>query len=458
MILGVIGIFVSLIAIMVLAYRGVSVIVLAPLMAMFAVGLSGEAPVLVSYTEIFMESLGKFVVNYFPVFLLGALFGKIMEASGAASSISHAISRFFGKEAAIVSVVIATAVLVYGGISLFVVVFAVYPLAVTLFKDVDIPRRLIPGAIVLGAFTFAMTALPGTPQYINVMPTKYFGTNVFAAPVLGIIASVIMLGLGLAWLLYRAKSLKAKGEGFGPSRSSDPEFDAKDLPNPWLAILPIVIVFAVNWILTNHYFNASPERYLSAMQKLNKTGMNGLWPVIVALFLAIVVAGVVFYRHIKNFKEVLFSGSLGSLLPVFNTASEVGYGAVISSLAAFTVFKNAVISVKLPVLLKIAFTANVIAGAVGSSSGGTGILLEAMGSTFKQMAIDNGISLEAVHRIVLIAAGGLDTLPQCGAVITVLTVTGLTHKESYKDMAVCTIAVPLVSLAFVLIFASFGVV
>ena len=176
-------IILALVLLMTVAYRGMSVILLAPICAMVAVlGSLGPSQVLPFYSHVFMARMVGFVQLYFPVFLLGAVFGKVIELSGAARSISRTIVGLLGARHSMLAIVVACAVLTYGGVSLFVVAFAVYPFAAVLFRDSDIPKRLIPGTIALGSFTFTMEALPGTPQIQNVIPTTLFGTKIYGAP------------------------------------------------------------------------------------------------------------------------------------------------------------------------------------------------------------------------------------------------------------------------------------
>ena len=167
------GIILGLALLMILAYRGMSIIWIAPICAMI-VAVSGGLDLLPAYTDSYMTGFVGFAKNWFPVFMLGAIFGKIMDESGAAKSVAHAVINIIGKKFAILAVVLACAVLTYGGISLFVVVFAIYPLALALFREANITRKLIPGAIALGSFTFTMTAIPGSPQIQNLIPMQYF--------------------------------------------------------------------------------------------------------------------------------------------------------------------------------------------------------------------------------------------------------------------------------------------
>jgi len=438
---------------MFLAYRGITVLVLAPLLAMMAAVLTGEIPALSAWTSFFMPAAASYLQKYFPVFLTGAIFGKLMGASGAARAIAHFIADKAGKKRAIAAVITATGLLVYGGVSLFVVVFAVYPIGAMLFREGDIPKRLLPAAIATGAFTFAMTALPGTPQYINTMPIPYFGTDIYAAPILGLVGALVMFLGSITWLNFRANKMKATGMGYGDHPNENLNLEG-DIPSFGLSIIPVVVVFIINFFLTNFYFKMP-----SVVAKYEAFGgVNGIWSVVIALSVAIVLCLVMFKKYISNPNKDVFDGAVGSLLPIFNTASEVGYGGVIKSLSVFGVVKAAIVSIPGPPLVSIALSTTVLAGIVGSASGGTALALEALGTDFLQMAVANGISPAVLHRIMIMAAGGLDSLPHCGAVITLLAVTGLDHKRSYPDLAMCTMGIPLIATIVTIILALFGIV
>ncbi len=436
--LGVIAIILTLGALMYFAYRGVTVLVLAPLLAMAAVLVSGEFPPLHALSNVFMPAAVGYIGKYFPVFLAGAIFGKLMGVTGAATAIANLVADKFGEKRAITAVVVATSLLTYGGVSLFVVVFAMYPIGATLLRRANVPKRLLPAAIALGAFTFTMTALPGSPQYINTMPTVYFGTNIYAAPILGILASAIMLFGGIYYLDRRADKLMSNGEGYGDHPNENLHKLDDNIPSFGLAIAPIIIVFIANLILTNWYFKMPSviERY-----KAVGSGVNGTWPVVIGLAIAVVFIIITMRKFIPQTNKTVFEGAVGALLPIFNTASEVGYGGVIKSLAAFTTVKMGIVAMAIPSVFKVGISTTLLAGIVGSASGGTAIALEVLSKEFLAM----GIAPEALHRIMIIAAGGLDSLPHCGAIITLLAVTQLTHKESYKDIAVNTIVLPLIA-------------
>lgn len=505
MLLGIIGIILSLALLITLAYRGMPVVIAAPIASVVALVFSG-APILASYTEIFMPALAGFVANYFPVFLLGAIFGLLMTTTGYAESIARSVTRWIGARNALLATVLTSALMTYGGISLFVVAFVMFPLARELFRVADIPKRLIPGTIALGIFTFTMTALPGSPQVQNIIPGQFFGTGTFAAPGLGLIGTVIILGGGMLWLEYRRKSLIAKGEHFadtpevgllaagapgtgsggthrrsdGPgaaaattvrersagepgSRSKTSSEGSTDTaltpPNHVIPFLPLLAVIAVNFSCTLLVFPALDWEYLQE-EKFGGVELStraGIWAVIIALVVAILLIMAINFRQIGAVKKGFSEGVKGSMLPIFSTASEVGYGAVVASVAAFTVVRDAVFNLGGNALVTSVLSTSITAAITGSSSGGMTIALNAFGSDLNAMAVEQGVSAEAMHRLTAIAAGGLDTLPHSGAVVTLLLVCGMTHRQSYKDIAMVTIVFPIVAVAVLLgLVALFG--
>ncbi|MGB5445405.1 MAG: GntP family permease [Psychromonas sp.] len=457
--LGIFGILLSLVLLMYLAYKGMSVIWLAPILALVAALFSSGSHMMASYTEVFMFSAANYVKLYFPAFILGAVFGKIMDVSGAAKSIAKVITEKVGSNNAILAVVLAVSVLTYGGVSMFVVVFAVYPIAAQIFRDNDLPKRLIPGTIALGSFTFTMTALPGSPQIQNTIAMPFFGTTAYAAPVLGLIATAVMFGLGMVWLKRREHIARANGEGYGNhfDAKADDKVDYSNTPPAILAFIPIVIVLALNFIIVTFYYPNVDASYLAdygvTLQKV-----KGMWSLIIALITAIIAAIVLFYKYMPNLREAINQGSESSIMPIMNTAAAVGFGNVIKSLGSFELVKEMILSIPGTPLLSFAMSTSLLAGITGSASGGLSIALDALGSIYIQQANDLGISLETLHRIASIACGGLDSLPHNGAVITLLAICGMTHRDSYKDIFVCTLAIPVVATGITLIFATMGVV
>ncbi|EJL45968.1 putative transporter YxjC [Brevibacillus agri] len=444
MIIEVLSIVIALGLLMFFAYRGYPVIVFAPIFTLLAVVMSGIA-LLPSYTETFMTNAANYVKSFFPIFLLGAIFGKVMELSGAASSIAHTIVKALGSNRAILAVVLACSILTYGGVSLFVVAFAVYPFAAAIFREANIPKRLIPGTIALGAFTYTMDALPGTPQIQNIIPTTYFGTDAYAAPVVGIIGAIIVFVGGMAWLERRRKQAAAAGEGYGEGHSNEPELvKTETYMNIWVAILPLALVLVGNYLFSRgiwtveNWYDATMLKDSFKIEKVKNVVSS--WALIISLSLGIIAAMLI---NVKQVKTKLASGltaaAMGALLAIFNTASEVGFGNVVKTLPGFKLIQDWILGASDHPLVSEAVAVNVLAGVTGSASGGMSIALEVMGKQYLEMANAAGISPELLHRIASMASGGMDTLPHNGAVITLLAITGLTHRQSYKDIFAITI-------------------
>ncbi len=451
-----IAIIISLFLLMYFAYRGYSVLILAPLMATLAVALSGDIlSALPIYTTVFMKALSGFLLKFFPIFLLGAVFGQLMADSGAATAIARTVVSKLGANKAILAVVLVCAILTYGGVSLFVVAFAIYPIAKDLFKSAGVPKRLIPGAIALGSFTFTMTALPGTPAIQNAIPIPYYGTNAFAAPILGIIGSLVMFGLGMLWLQRRAHSAKTAGEGYGIHEDDELHADNLDPHHTsfMVAMIPLVLVIGINALLTYAVFPSMDFSALQAQFKdLDIKGALGLWSIIIALVTAIIALIVLRLGKWTNLQHSLNKGTYSSMLPIFNTGSEVGYGAVIATLAGFAVLRDSVLNLSPNnPLISEAVAMTTLAGITGSSSGGLSIALPILGKEYLAQAVAHGIDPELLHRVAVMAAGGLDTLPHSGAVITLFAICHLTHKQSYKDVAIVTMAIPLIAVMVVIV-------
>ena len=452
---------------MFVAYRGYSVILFAPVAAMGAVLLTDPSLVAPMFTGLFMDKMVGFLKLYFPVFQLGAVFGKLIEISGFSKSIVAATIRVVGAQRAMLAIVAVCAVLTYGGVSLFVVVFAVYPFAAEMFRQGGIPKRLIPGTIALGAFTFTMDSIPGTPQIQNIIPTTFFKTNIYAAPMLGIIGAVFIFVVGMAYLEWQRRKAAAAGEGYGANLLNEPEpFEHEKLAHPLIAILPLVMVGVMNKVFTvmipqvyGESVSFIPAVIGKAAPVVQQTkAIAAIWAVEGALLVGIATVFVFAGKTVmEKFAEGTKTAIGGALLATMNTASEYGFGAVIAALPGFLVIADALRAIPNP-LVNEAITVTVLAGITGSASGGMGIALAAMSETFIQNAHDAGIPLEVFHRVASMASGGMDTLPHNGAVITLLAVTGLTHRQSYKDIFAITCIKTLAVFVIIATFYLTGIV
>lgn len=461
----VLGILFSLFLLIFFAYRGFSVIFFAPIFALIA-AVSQGFPIMPTYTELFMAKGVTYIKSFFPVFMLGAVFGKLMEDTGMAKSIAHAIIKSLGPKNAVLSAVLSCAVLTYGGVSMFVVVFAVYPFAAALFKEAQIPKRLIPACIVLGAFTFTMDCLPGTPQIQNIIPSNFLGTSVYAAPYLGMISAVIIFGAGMLWLQHRVKTAMANNEGYGDHKTNEPELqDDMKLP-PWkLSVLPLLTVLIVNYIGNTIPWNPDlllpfVNMKLPLMVPAVKNAIS-IWALIVGVVSGILVAIAVGWKQVPKggIIKAINVGTIGSLLAIMNTASEVGYGNVIAALPGFKSIANAMLGLHIgnTPLFSEAVTVTSIAGITGSASGGMSIALDLMSKNWLEWAAAANVSPDVLHRIASMASGGLDTLPHNGAIITLLAVCGLTHREAYPDIFVMTILKTIMAFAAIGLYTMLGI-
>lgn len=451
------SIFLSLVLLIFLAYRGFSILVLSPLLALFAVILSGGEPLLAYYTQIFMVKLGDFTTIYFPLFLLSAIFGKMMESSGSARSLANFISQKLGPDHAILAVVLSCSVLTYGGVSLFVVVFAIYPLAVELFKKSKTPKRLMPSAIALGSFTYTMVSLPGTPAIQNAIPAQYFGTNTFAAPWIGLFTSICLFVGSMWWLLRESNIAKVASEGYGNHVDNVLDIDGVTLPSTFMAFVPILIVIVVNYICVKLLFPNIDTTYLSH-DKYGATDIKTVasnWAIIMSLFIAIVFLVTTGWKRM-DITACMNKGASESLAPIFNTASVVGYGAVINSLPAFGVVRDFVLNLAPgnPIISG-SFATMMLSCITGSASGGLSIALDTLGAKYLEMAQSINLAPEILHRMICISSSSMDATPHNGAIITLLAICGLTHKQAYREICFSIALLPFIITVTIILAVAF---
>lgn len=436
---------------MMFAYRGWSIILIAPFFAVLAAILS-EFGIMPTYSELYMTRLAEYVKTYYPVFLFGAVFARLMEKGGLASAIAGKIISILGETRAILAVLLGCVALTYGGLSVFVVAFVMYPFGAEIFRKANIPKKLLPATLWMGIFSLAMVAMPGTPQIQNIIPSSYFGTSTWAGIGIGIFASALFLAISMGWLTYRAKSLQSQGEGYGGELEQRQRKDRR-LPDWKFAIIPLAMVIVINVILSNpfgwewgfHWDESSLEKFLPLKLSLLAASVGkiqAIWSISVALILSSIAAGYIGRKRLQsgseNFLATINYGAVSSCAAVLNVASGFAFGSVMVSLPGFLPIKEILIAIgdSAGPLVSAVITTNIMGGITGSASGGLTIALSMLGETWAQMASMQGIPLEALHRIVAIASIGIDPVPHCGALVTLLAICGLTHKEAYYDIIV----------------------
>ncbi|WP_409405601.1 GntP family permease [Priestia megaterium] len=436
--LSMIGLIGGLLLLIVLTMRGMNLFIAGPLSALVVALTSGMPlfPQLVKEGEAnfvgnYMSGFTGFIASWYLMFLLGAVFGKVMEDSGAADSVSRWIVSKLGMKRAVLAIVLACAVLTYGGVSLFVVAFSVYPMALSLFKQADLPRRFIPAALAFGSVTFTMTSA-GSPEIQNWIPIEYLKTSPYAGWEVSLVVAVVMAVFGYWWLKRLISKAVKNGERF-ISREKDPAVtENQSLPNPLLSLLPLVVVLIISFALH---------------KPLQQSAL------IVALLSGIIVTYIVNRKHFKGFWNAASEGTLGALIAIGNTAAVVGFGGVAKAVPAFEVAVDAMTHIPGSPLIGGAIAVSVIAGMTGSASGGQAIALPILAPHY----LDAGVNPEALHRVVAISSGVLDSLPHNGYVVTTInSICGETHKDAYGSVAAMTVIVPLVGLVLAIILFSFG--
>lgn len=435
--LGMIGLFGGLALLIYLTMRGMNLLIAAPLSALFVAVLSGLPlfPQLAeegaaNYVTNYMGGFSGFIASWYLMFLTGAIFGKVMEDSGAADSVSKWIVEKLGMKRAALAVVIACAVLTYGGVSLFVVAFSVYPMAISLFKEANLPRRFIPATLAFGSTTFTMTSA-GSPEIQNWIPIEFLGTTAYAGWEVSILVAVFMMIFGYWWLKKMISRAVANGEYF-EERETDHHEVRENLPNPIFSMIPLGVVLAVSFIFHN------------------SLGTSAL---IIALTGGIVSTYLINRQYFMNFGKAISDGTLGAVVAIANTSAVVGFGGVVKATPAFEMAVGFMTDIPGSPLIGGGLAVAVIAGLTGSSSGGQAIALPLLAPHY----LDMGVNPDALHRVVAISSGSLDSLPQGGYVVTTIrSIAGETHKDAYPAFGALTVVVPAIGVVLAVILFSIG--
>ncbi|RUO68381.1 GntP family permease [Idiomarina ramblicola] len=421
--LSMIGLIGGLVLLIILTLRGMNLFISAPLCAV-VVALCSGVPLLtgdVNFVSAYMDGFASFVAAWFFMFLLGSMFGKFMEDTGAADSVARWIINKLGRKQAVLAVVLACAILTYGGVSVFVVAFSVYPMALSLFKDANLPRRFIPAALAFGSVTFTMTSA-GSPEIQNWIPVKYLGTSPYAAWEVSLVVAVLMATFGYWWLRKIINRAIANGEQF-EAREGDPILLERELPSPVSGLIPLLVVLSLSF--TFH----------DTLQQ------NAL---IVALLGGVIAIAIINFKHFHKPQTAIHEATTGALVAIGNTAAVVGFGSIAKITPAFDTAVNAMTSLPGNELVGAAVAVSVIAGLTGSASGGQAIALPEVGPHY--MAA--GVNPEQLHRIVSISSGALDSLPHNGYVVTTIrAICNEKHSAAYWAVAAVTVVVPLMGLA-----------
>ncbi|MCJ1908419.1 GntP family permease [Planococcus ruber] len=436
--IGMIGMFGGLALLIYLTMRGMNLLIAAPLTALLVAIFNG-LPIFPQLAEEgaanfltnYMTGFTGFIASWYLMFLAGAIFGKVMEDSGAADSVSQWIVGKIGMKRAALAVVIACAVLTYGGVSLFVVAFSVYPMALSLFRQADLPRRFIPAALGFGSTTFTMTSA-GSPEIQNWIPIEFLKTTPYAGWEVSIFVAIFMMIFGYWWLKKMINKALANGERFVARATDETQETRKDLPNPLLSMIPLAVVLIISFIFHN------------------SLGTSAL---IIALSGGILATYLINRKYFHNFGKAVGDGAMGAVVAIANTAAVVGFGGVVKATPSFEAAVDVMTGIPGSPLIGGALAVAIIAGLTGSSSGGQAIALPLLAPHY----LDLGVDPEALHRSVAISSGSLDSLPQGGYVVTTIrSIAGETHKDAYPAFGALTVVVPILGTVLAVILFSLG--
>ncbi len=447
--LGIIGLIIGLIDLSLLIYKKVNAL-LAAIAGTIVVALFNSLEIWTSLTYL-TEGIGSTLATYLPVFFCATLYGKLMSDTGCANAIAEFFAKIFGNNSAVLVITLTTALLVYGGVSAMVVAFTVFPIGITMLRKSDVPKKFLPAIIALGQSTFALTALPGTPQLNNIIPTTYLGTTSTAAPLLGIIASIIMFGLGYGYLQYEIKKAKKAGEGFDETSIKPGTLSSLEVgqtPSTILAFLPIILLIILYITFENVSFGSYQlgDYYTYA-------------PVCTAMVVSMIYLIILQYckQGSQALKKTISEGSGNWVGSLINFSIVVGFGTVIKNTAGYASLIDLVTGLDMNPYLSAALSVTLLAGVTGSASGGISIALSSeklVASWTSQLTTQSQIG--ALHRIISVSSCGLDSLPHCGGILTTLSICDETHQSSYKYTFVVTVVFTLVAAAVLVILASLG--
>jgi len=437
--LSLLGLMGGLLLLIVLVVRGVHLLIAAPLAALL-VALTSDivlfAPLALAdesnYIDLYMAGFTGFFKSWFFMFLLGAIFGKAMEISGAADSVATWIINRIGIKHASLAIVVACAALTYGGVSVFIVAFSVYAMALSLFKAANLPRRFLPAVIAFGSVTFTMTSA-GSPEIQNWIPIQYLGTTPYAGWPVSLVVSSFMAVAGYFWLQRLIQQALTQGENFVPRKDDITPKDSDSLPNPLYCLLPLLAVLFLSFLGHQHL---------------------GTSALIVALAGGIALTYLLNYRYFDHPAQPFTEGATGALIAIANTCAVVGFGAVAKATPAFTDIVVIMTSIPGGGLVGAALAISVICGLTGSASGGQTIALPLLAPLYIGPGVEStqAVEPEALHRVVSIASGGLDSMPHNGYVVTLIrSICGETHRDAYFPLAKLTVVIPFLGTVLAII-------
>lgn len=436
--LGILGLIIAIACVIAMIWKNWHMAIVSLAGALIVILFNGMAPV-EALSENFMTGMSGFAGSWFLLFMLGAVFGKVMGDSGASVGIANCMLKLLGERSVVLVVMLTGLVLSYGGIGTFIIAFSLYPIAVALFQKADIPKKLIVATIMVCPVTVCMAMLPGSPSTQNLIPTNYFHTTAYAGAAIGIICSVVMFLSAYLFLNWQIKKAKANGEHFVASPGEDimdlSAVDEGKTPSTGACFAPIAVLLVL----------------MFGVQSL--TSIPSSYAVSLAMACAIAV-GCVLYRDRLNIKDAVSNGAAGGLGSLIATSSIMGFGAVVSASPAYTRITDALVNMNANPLLTALISINVIAAITGSSAGGLNIFLGSMG----EYLAASGLNTAMLHRVVCIASSGFDAMPHASGMVVCNQIAKTSQKDTYKYVFICCAIMPFCCAILASILGMIGIV
>ena len=435
---GILGLIVAIVCVIALIWKNWHMAIVSLAGALIVIAFNAMDPV-TTLSEKFMTGMSGFAGNWFLLFMLGAIFGKVMGDSGASVGIANKMLKILGEKSVVLVVMLTGLVLSYGGIGTFIIAFSLYPIAVALFQKADIPKKLIVATIMVCPVTVCMAMLPGSPSTQNLIPTQYFGTTAYAGATLGLICSAIMFVSAYLFLNWQIKKAKASGEHFVASPGENiMDLNAVDegkTPSVGACFAPIVVLLVL----------------MFGIQSM--TSIPSSYAVAIAMTCAIIV-GCVLYRDRLNVKEAVSNGAGGGLSSLIATSSIMGFGSVVSASPAYESITTALVNMQANPLITALVSINVIAAITGSSAGGLNIFLSSMG----EYLAASGLNMSMLHRVVCIASSGFDAMPHASGMVVCNQIAKTSQKDTYKYVFITCAIMPFCCAILACIIGTLGIV
>lgn len=436
--MGIIGLILAVICVIFLIWKNWHMAIVSLIGALIVIAFNGMNPISTITTN-FMGGMSAFAGNWFLLFMLGAIFGKVMGDSGASVGIANHLLKKLGDKSVVLVVMITGLVLSYGGIGTFIIAFSVYPIAVALFQRADIPKKLIVATIMVCPVTICMAMLPGSPSTQNLLPTTYFNTTAYAGAKIGIICSILMFVVAYLYLTWQIARARRKGEHFVPSEGEAimdlAEADSGKTPAVGSCYAPIIILLAS----------------MFGLQKL--TTMPANYAVSIAMTLAILV-GCWLYRDKFDIRKAINDGASGGLGALIATSAIMGFGSTVSASPAYAVVTKALLNLNVGPLGTALIAINVIAAITGSSAGGLNIFLSSMG----EYLVSTGLDLSMLHRVVCIASSGFDAMPHASGMVVCNQIARTSQRDTYVHVFITCALMPFCCAILACVLGTIGII